>query len=73
MEVDKNLLVGIGCSMVAFVHNQVVKIRRRELLQILGNAPRSTEDFVLTNCAKNDILYFGGAVVPPDTGVLRSW
>ena len=28
---------------------------------------------VLTNRTKKDILYFGGAAVPPDAGVLRSW
>jgi len=38
MEVGEDLLVGIGRSMVAFIHDQVVKIRRRELFQIFGNA-----------------------------------
>ena len=37
VEVGENLLVGVGCRMVTFVHNQVVKIRRRELFQILGD------------------------------------
>ena len=37
MEVGEDLLVGIGRSMVAFIHDQVVKIRRRELFQILGD------------------------------------
>ena len=38
VEVGENLLVGVGCRMVAFVHDQVVKIRRRELFQVLGDA-----------------------------------
>ena len=37
VEVGENLLVGVGCRMVTFVHNQVVKICRRELFQILGD------------------------------------
>ena len=37
VEVGENLLVGVGCRMVTFVHDQVVKIRRRELFQILGD------------------------------------
>ena len=38
VEVGENLLVGVGCRMVAFVYNQVVKIHRRELFQILRDA-----------------------------------
>ena len=38
VEVGENLLVSVGCRMVAFVHDQVVKIRRRELFQVLGDA-----------------------------------
>ena len=38
VEVGENLLVGVGCRMVTFVHDQVVEIRRRELFQIFGNA-----------------------------------
>ena len=38
VEVGENLLVGVGCRMVAFVYNQVVKIHRRELFQILRAA-----------------------------------
>ena len=37
VEVGENLLVGVGCRMVTFVHDQVVKICRRELFQILGD------------------------------------
>ena len=37
VEVGENLLVGVGCRMVTFVHDQVVEIRRRELFQILGD------------------------------------
>ena len=37
MEVGEDLLVGIGRGVVTFVHDQVVKVRRRELLQILGD------------------------------------
>lgn len=34
VEVVEDLLIGIGRSVVTFVHDQVVKIRRRELFQI---------------------------------------
>ena len=47
VEVGENLLVGVGCRMVAFVYNQVVKIHRRELFQILRDA---------LHCGKNDRL-----------------
>ena len=37
VEVGENLLVGVGCRMVTFVHDQIIKIRRREFFQILGD------------------------------------
>ena len=37
VEVGEDFLISVGCRMVAFVHDQVVKIRRRELFQILGD------------------------------------
>ena len=59
VEVGEDLLISVGCRMVAFVHDQVVKIRRRELFQVFGNALHRGKNNSLRN------IFLASGIFPP--------